>query len=44
MGVTEVTDDMTVSNTETHDTTTMTIDDTTYTADKINAHELTRSG
>ena len=36
--------DMTVSNTETHDTTTMTIDDTTYTADKINAHELTRSG
>lgn len=42
--VTEVTDDMTVSNKETHDTTTMTIDDTTYTADKINAHELTRSG
>lgn len=42
--VTEVTDDMTVSNTETHDTTTMTIDDTTYTADKINAHEMTRQG
>lgn len=42
--VTEVTDDMKISNVETHDTTTMTIDDTTYTADKINAHELTRSG
>lgn len=42
--VTEVTDDMTVQNVETHDTTTMTIDDTTYTADRINAHELTRSG
>ena len=35
---------MTVTNTETHDTTTLTIDDTTYTADKINAHEMTRSG
>lgn len=42
--VTEVTDDMTVQNVETHDTTTMTIDDTTYTADKINAHEMTRQG
>ena len=42
--VTEVTDDMTVSNVETHDTTTMTIDSTTYTADKINAHEMTRQG
>ena len=42
--VTEVTDDMTVQNVETHDTTTMTIDDTTYTADRINAHEMTRQG
>lgn len=42
--VSEVTDDLTVSNTETHDTTQMTLDGTTYTADKINAHELTRSG
>ena len=42
--ITEVTDDMTVTNTETHDTTTLTIDDTTYTADKINAHEMTRQG
>lgn len=42
--VTEVTDDMTVLNVESHDTTQMTLDDTTYTADKINAHEMTRSG
>ena len=42
--VSEVTDDLTVSNTETHDTTQMTLDGTTYTADKINAHEMTRSG
>ena len=42
--VTEVTDDMKVSNVESHDTTQMTLDDTTYTADKITAHELTRSG
>lgn len=42
--VSEVTDDLTVSNTETHDTTQMTLDGTTYTADKINAHKMTRSG
>lgn len=42
--VTEVTDDMTVLNVETHSTTQMTLDDTTYSADKINAHEMTRSG
>ena len=42
--ITEVTDDMTVTNTETHSTTSLTLDDTTYTADKINAHELTRKG
>ena len=42
--VTEVTDDMTVSNVETHSITQMTLDDTTYTADKINSHEMTRQG
>ena len=40
----EVIDDMKVYNTEEHETTTMTLDDTTYTADKINAHEMTRQG
>ena len=39
-----VTDDLTVSNSESHDTTTLTYDDTTYTADSISIHELTRSG
>lgn len=41
---TVVTDDMTIVNAETHDTTQMTIDGTTYTADDITAHELTRRG
>lgn len=41
---TEVVDDLKVYNKEEHDTTTLTIDDTTYTADKINAHEMTRQG
>lgn len=41
---TEVVDDMKVYNTEEHDTTEMTLDGTTYTADKINAHEMTRQG
>ena len=39
-----VTDDLTVTNAESHDTTTLTYDNTTYTADSISIHELTRSG
>lgn len=41
---TVVTDDMKIVNSEEHKTTTLTIDDTTYTADNINAKELTRAG
>ena len=41
---TVVTDDLTVVNSETHTPTTMTVDDTTYTADNINAHEMQRAG
>ena len=42
--ITTVTDDMTITNAETHETTSMTIDGNTYTADDITAHELTRKG
>lgn len=41
---TTVADDMTVINSETHTPTEMTIDSTTYSADDIKAHELSRSG
>lgn len=39
-----VTDDMQIDNTESHEHTTMTVGDTTYSADYITAHELKRSG
>ena len=41
---TTVTDDLTIINSETHTPTSMTIGDTTYTADNIVSHELDRSG
>lgn len=41
---TTVTDDLTIINSETHTPTTMTVGDTTYTADNIVSHELDRSG
>lgn len=41
---TTVSDDLHITNTESHKTTELTIDGTTYTADSISAHELTRSG
>lgn len=41
---TVTTDDMTIINSETHTPTQMTVDDTTYTADNIKSHELSRSG
>lgn len=42
--VNTVTDDMQIDNTESHEHTSMTFDNTTYTADYITAHELSRSG
>ena len=41
---TTVRDDMKITNAEQHKLTSMTIDDTTYSADDIKAHELQRSG